>query len=483
MSLSGALSAALSGIKTSTTAVQLISANVSNAQTEGYSSKSITLAQSTTAAGTGGVEIVGYTRKNNEVLRATYNSSTSNAAFLSTQDNYMGSIKSILDFYSDTPSLSAAVADFQTAWTNYATSTDDATAQQAVISAGEKMASAISTIAAQVTDLQDTIESDIDTTVSTLNANLLKIQDYNSQIVAARAAKRQTGDLEDARDRAVNEIADTVGVQIMERGDGQIALYTPGGTAMIDGEARTFSSADGVVTNEVGADVSGALTGGKLEAQIAFISDTTSTTTSSSATGNGINVINKIKSQLQNFANMFVNSAAGGFADAYDSATTGSGELASSFFTCSLDTNGLPDISSFGVNSALTSGTSTLKQSGAQTIADLFTDTTVAIDMSTTPDTLTNVFSATGITTRNKTYTGVMSSILSGFQQMSSTISGVSDTATSQKTYYENQLSSETGVDTDSELVKLTSWQNSYSASAHVISTIQEMFKTLENMI
>jgi len=39
MSLSGALSVALSGLQASTTAVQIVSGNVTNAQTEGYTKK------------------------------------------------------------------------------------------------------------------------------------------------------------------------------------------------------------------------------------------------------------------------------------------------------------------------------------------------------------------------------------------------------------------------------------------------------------
>jgi len=72
---------------------------------------------------------------------------------------------------------------------------------------------------------------------------------------------------------------------------------------------------------------------------------------------------------------------------------------------------------------------------------------------------------------------------LSGFQQAANTISSQSSTASTQQTYYQNTLTSQTGVDTDTELVNLTNWENSYAASAHVISTIQQMMQTLENMV
>jgi flagellar hook-associated protein 1 FlgK len=44
------------------------------------------------------------------------------------------------------------------------------------------------------------------------------------------------------------------------------------------------------------------------------------------------------------------------------------------------------------------------------------------------------------------------------------------------------QYSSETGVSLDAELTKLVVYQNAYSASAKVITTVQTMFDTLMNI-
>ncbi|MGE3622573.1 MAG: flagellar basal body rod C-terminal domain-containing protein, partial [Bdellovibrionales bacterium] len=69
--------------------------------------------------------------------------------------------------------------------------------------------------------------------------------------------------------------------------------------------------------------------------------------------------------------------------------------------------------------------------------------------------------------------------ILAGFQQAANTIKTQNESAVQQKSYYEQVLSNATGVNVDDELVSLTTLQNSYAASAHVISTISEMFKDL----
>ncbi|MDE2030236.1 MAG: flagellar hook-associated protein FlgK, partial [Alphaproteobacteria bacterium] len=68
MSLTGALNAALSGIRASTTAAQLISSNVANAQTAGYTEKSLALSAVITGTNFGGVQIDSYSRVSDSVL-------------------------------------------------------------------------------------------------------------------------------------------------------------------------------------------------------------------------------------------------------------------------------------------------------------------------------------------------------------------------------------------------------------------------------
>ena len=474
MSLTGALNAALTGIQTSTAAVQLISSNVSNAQTAGYTEKTLGLSQIPT--GSGGVEISSYNRVSDSVLSATLNNATSSSSYLSTQNGYLTQIQSLLGSSDNTPALSSAVSAFQSAWTTYAASPESTVDQAAVVSAGETLANTVTSITSQLGSLTANVQSNLSTTVSTLNTDLQKVQSLNTQISQAISTNQSPDNLEDERDQAVNAIAAITNVQVMQRSNGAIALYTPGGTALLDNTAQTFSVSGSTVVNSLGANVSGNLTGGSLQADTDFLS------TDTSNTGNGVAVISKLTSQLQGFVNLFTNTASGGFADTYNSAaSSSSGELSSDFFTVSQDSSGNPDLSTFAVNTDLVSGTSTVKQAAASTVANTFTATNLAINASTS--TTSSTFSAGGLTVSNQTYAGITNSILSYFQQAANAVAASSTTASAQQSYYQSALSSETGVNTDSELVNLTSWQNSYAASAHVISTIEAMFTTLENMV
>ncbi len=484
MSLSGALTVALSGLQTSTTAAQVISGNISNSQTQGYTAKTINLEAVTSGSSTGGVELSGYSRVTNNILSATLNNATSNASFLSTQNGYMTQVQSILNSTNNPPVLSSDLSNFQAAWTQYAASPSDVTLEKTVVSTGQALASTINSIAVQTTSLQTNVQNDLSTAVQSLNTALAEVQTLNTEITSARVNKQPTVNLEDLRDQAINTISQYTNVTVMQRSNGQVALYTSSGAALVDGLAQTFSvSVDGnSILNAVGADASSSLTGGKLQATTDFLS-------SAASTSNGVGVITKLQSQLQNFANLFLATTAtnsGSFADTYNSAATKTGEQGNSFFTASINADGLPDMTTFSVNSSLANGTTTAKTAAASGINNAFSATNLAITVvpgSPITYTTSSTFLAAGLTTQHQTYAGIATAILSGFQQAANAIQTQNTTAAAQKTYYQSSLSSQTGVNTDTELVNLTNWENSYAASAHVISTIQTMMKTLENMV
>jgi flagellar hook-associated protein 1 FlgK len=178
-------------------------------------------------------------------------------------------------------------------------------------------------------------------------------------------------------------------------------------------------------------------------------------------------------------ADAFTNTTAGGFAAAYNAAaTTGSGELNNGFFTVSTNpSTGLADPATFQLNAALTAGTSSVKQAaGSAVVAALTNPQTYP---ATSPAGL-----GLGLTANSSgTVSDMTTAVLSYFQQAANTVNTQSTAATQQQTYYQQAISNATGVNVDTELVNLTTLQNSYAASAHVITTINQMFQDLNNII
>jgi len=452
MSLSSALSVALTGLQVSSTMLQLTSDNISNANTAGYTTKAANL----TSIATGGVEIANYTRATNNALTLAFGAATSSASYFDTQNTYMQQVQAILGSNANNPPLSDAIAKFAAAWTQLQASPEDPTVQETVVQAGNNFAKQINTIAAQVGTFQTQVRTDIQNTVSQLNTDLASIASFNQQIVTANSNHQPTGNLEDQRDQLVNKVAAITNVQTFQRNQGQIALYTPDGVSLLDGTPQVFSynSSTGVVSNSNGVNVTNDLIGGSLQAGLQF-----NATTNPPSSLPGVNTIQKLQGQLKDLVTAFTNGSA--FATAYNPG----GVTANDFFQATSN-----DPGTFAVTSSLITDPTTLSQTTATATAATFTANNTYTDANAG-------LSVTG------TYADLVGSILSSFQQAANTISNQNQTTAQQKTYYQQSLSNATGVNIDTELVNLTNLQNSYAASAHVINTITQMFNDLISTI
>ncbi len=478
MSLQSALSIALTGLQTSSAQIQLSSANIANAHTAGYTKKTAVVDSIILGNQSAGVNIASYQRASDTGLTNALNSSTSLAGLTNTSYNYLTQVQSILDASSDNPALSSAISNFQTAWTAYSTAPESTAAQQTVISAGTTLASAIKTISSKVASLAIQVQNDTASTLSTLNNDLGQLQTINNEVISAQSSGQPIADLQDKQDQLVQSISTMTSVVVMHRDNGSIALYTPGGTPLIDGDAEVFGLNGGVITRSSGQNVTSSLTGGSIQAEVNF-ADTSNAAAISTDPGTG--VIAKLQSQLTKLVDAFTNSSgstASLFGAAYSSAVTAStasgssqsaSTVASSFFTVTNDGSGNPDVSTFNVKSTLLNGTNVLPQTGAAAISNSFTATAT--------------YTASGLAANNVTYAQLGTAILSNFQQAANTLQASSTDATTQQSYYQSTFSNTTGVNIDNELVNLTALQSAYAASAHVISTIQAMLTALENTI
>ena len=367
----------------------------------------------------------------------------------------MQQVQTILNSSANNPVLSNAMAQFSAAWTQMQTSPEDPTVQEAVVQAGINFAQQVNTISSQVTSLQAQVQTDTKNTVTELNNDLATVSKLNEQIFTANGENQPTGNLQDQLDQTINQISSITNVQVFPRNNGEIALYTQDGTALLDGTAQTFTYNGSNITNSAGQDVTNSLTGGSLQAEIQF--NANAATPSSLP---GVNTVQKLTGQIADLVSAFTNNtaASGSTPQSFENAYNPGGVAANNFFT---NTNG------FAVNSALITDPTTVTQTTATATANSFFS---KFDFSD---------ATAGLPLSSGTTTDLVTSILAGFQQAANTVNTQNQSASQQKTYYQQALSNATGVNVDTELVNLTTLQNSYAASAHVISTINLMFNDL----
>lgn len=463
MSLDTALSGALTSLKTVQQQISLVSNNINNANTPGYTKKSANLAPVGDGVNLVGVKISDYARASDATLLKQLNAASAENGMKAAQNQYLGQIQDMFGASSDTVKITNDIENFASAWRQMQAEPENSSLQSQVITSGNSFASDVRSLAGKIEQLDRAISGDIATSVTDLNNALQDVQKQNANIAQALASGVPTGDYEDQRDVALQKIAQYVDIRVQQRANGQVAIYTPFGYGLLDGQAQQFSfSGNSITLSGSTTVVNNNLLGGKLEALTAMRSDSSPAAADPDPTKE---IIRKLRSQLDTLVGGFVNATTSpaSFAQAYNSATAATGELNNGFFTGT-------DRATFAVNASLLNGSATVKQLAASTVATAMGDDTRS-------------FTAYGQTTNNLSYTGYAQEIIATWQSGASRASDEAKTAQSQSDYFQKLFTDQSSVNVDEELINLQTLQRSYQAAARLVSVVQQMNQAVMSMV
>lgn len=282
MSLSIALSNALSGLGASSRRASVTSANIANALTEGYARRS--LETSPRYAFGGGVTVDGVQRHADPALIAERRGVISDLAGADTRTSFHKRLESLFGTPDDSHALTSLYAGFETALVSAASRPDLPERLDLLLGAAEDVTRGFARLQDGIQTMRSEADAEIGATVTRLNALLGQVADLNQAIEDARNTNGDTASLQDLRQRAVDEIAEYVPVRTVPRNRDSIALFTPGGTILVDGSAAALSFTrthtitphqtlangflSGLEVNGTAVDpgVDGPLSGGKLAA-------------------------------------------------------------------------------------------------------------------------------------------------------------------------------------------------------------------------
>ncbi len=236
----GILSIARSAINAHQTAIQVISHNVANAETPGYSRQRVALQENWPARlpqgilGTG-VFVRDVTQVRDSLLDVSYRRDSSSAAGFGLRRDLLGQIEQVFHEPSE-EGLAATLDAFWNSWSDLANAPDNPAARQVVLQRGAQVAAGLN---AQATRL-DEVKAD---TVAKLNRSVGLINDYasqvaqlNGQIVIAESGGQTASDLRDSRNRIIDDMSKLASLQVIEGRDGGVAVIVSNQT-LVDGTA------------------------------------------------------------------------------------------------------------------------------------------------------------------------------------------------------------------------------------------------------
>lgn len=267
MSLSGTLSNALSGLAAASRGAQVVSSNVSNALTEGYGRRVLeTSAASLVGKGTG-VKVEGVRREVNQGLIDDRRRAEAETGGAQTRADALDRLEAAFGTPGEGDAIADRIAALESALVAAASRPDSEARLSAVLTAAQGLAGAISDASDDIQALRQEADSAIARDVATLNDTLAEIADLNGQIRVYSGSGLDSNALIDQRQALIDGIAEIVPLRELQRDDGMIALYTPTGAALLDGQPAEFGfAAVGVIVPEMSAE-SGALSGLTLNGQ------------------------------------------------------------------------------------------------------------------------------------------------------------------------------------------------------------------------
>jgi flagellar hook-associated protein 1 FlgK len=241
MTISGALSNAMSGLRAAGRASEVVSSNISNVMTEGYGQRSLSLSPNA-VGGSGGVLINGVIRNVDPVLIADRRLADAQNGNANTKAAFLAQLETLVGDPESEGSLTARLTQFEVSLISAASRPDITLRLDTSLNAAKDLAGSFKRISDGVQTLRSQADGSINTQVSRLNKALQQVETLNARIaVVSRGRDSENAALLDQRQRLIDEIGEIVPVREVARDLGAIALFTTGGAILLDGPAATLS--------------------------------------------------------------------------------------------------------------------------------------------------------------------------------------------------------------------------------------------------
>ncbi len=241
MSLNLALTSAISGLSTAQAGLDVISSNIANVNTEGYTRK-IFVPQSVVLAGQGaGVQIGDIINNVDQNLLKDTRNARSQVGLLATTSSYYKRIQDTFGTTQSNSSVSNQLNRLQQEFSTLTTTPETVSQQLAAVQAGLSVANSLSSMSKTVQTLRLNADREIEGAVNDINSYLANISALNDQISFGQSTGRQTEDLEDKRDVALNKISDLIDIRYFKNANGSLTVFTSDGTTLVDSQAVKMS--------------------------------------------------------------------------------------------------------------------------------------------------------------------------------------------------------------------------------------------------
>ncbi len=234
MSLTQALNAARSGLAASQAGIDVTSRNIANANTVGYTAKSIDQTNLIVAGESRGVTRLAAQRHVDAFLQQQIRTESAATSALTAKSDMLSRLDRMFGSPESETSISASIDKLAARLSDLITSPEDSAARLTFLNQAKHVATDLNSMSKTVQDLRLEAEQNISDGIAQANTLLKKVANLNQQISQRVGSSLSAADLQDQRDLAINELSKLMDIKVNERDDGTVTVFTGGGQLLLD---------------------------------------------------------------------------------------------------------------------------------------------------------------------------------------------------------------------------------------------------------
>lgn len=234
MSLSLALQSAISGLNASQKNLSVVSNNIANANTAGYTRKVVDQSAVYIDRQPGGVMVEGISRKVDEYLLQANRYYGSQAARTNTIMDYYQNLQIYMGQPGTDNSLNAQLDLFFNAIRDLADNPESASIRQSAVNSGVNLSMQVSSLAASVEDLRFRAEQEVSQAVAQINQIIDRLYNLNTGINNSVVNGLADSGLLDERDRLLGELSEYMDIKVFYKDTGAVNVYVGTGISLVD---------------------------------------------------------------------------------------------------------------------------------------------------------------------------------------------------------------------------------------------------------
>ena len=427
--------------------MSVLSHNISNANTPGFTRQDALLGATSPAdyfpgqLGTG-VSVDEIRRMRDSLTDVQVRSQGGSAGRWGVRAGVFGDLQKVFNEPSDT-GLNSTLGQFFNSWQDLANHPEDKAYKTAVVGQSQSVVDQFHTMDANLKQVAGKVSTQIQQDLDTVNKDTGQIAQLNQQIEAAVNSGQQPNDLMDRRDQLLDELSKLANITYDEHGKGAVTVRV-GGLNLVEGSTSRSITSMSTVAGQVTLHASDGSSGVVLRGELGALQDARDT------------VIPGYQSQLDQLA--------AGFA-AQVNGLEATGPRGTTLFTGAT-------AATIDLNPAVSADPGLLDP-GTTAAAG---DNSLALKIAGLRDAMTM---GSGTSTFQGFYGTLTGSVAGGASQASD----MSQNQTLLLQQMQNQRDSVGGVNLEEEMTQLLTAQKSFQAASQLVTTVSNMMDTVLTMV